>query len=122
MRRSLLIVAHGSRRGASNDEVRVLTRDLGGRLAGEFREVRCAFLELAEPDIGQGIEDCLAGGAEAVLVLPYFLSAGRHVVSDVPREVETKSREHPEARIELLPYLGAAPGLGEFMAGLVRGA
>lgn len=45
--KSLLIVVHGSRRGASNDEVRELSRRLVER-EHRFDFVECAILGLAE--------------------------------------------------------------------------
>ena len=48
---ALLLIAHGSRREASNQEVRELAARLE-RIAGDrFGRVIPAFLELAEPDI-----------------------------------------------------------------------
>ena len=71
-------------------------------------QLSCAFLELAEPSIPDGIEACIQAGAEEVIVLPYFLSAGRHVQEDIPREVAGKQQEHPRIPIRLAPYLGSA--------------
>ena len=48
----------------------------------------CGFLELAEPSIPDGIQRCIDAGATEVVVVPYFLSAGRHVSEDIPAEVE----------------------------------
>ena len=55
MNTSLLLVAHGSRREASNDEVRALTTRLRAAADGRFHQVDCAFLELASPLIPDGL-------------------------------------------------------------------
>ncbi|MBA1332368.1 cobalamin biosynthesis protein CbiX, partial [Candidatus Endoriftia persephone str. Guaymas] len=47
MTQALLIVAHGSRREASNQEVRQLTERVRVRAGPLYSEVACAFLELA---------------------------------------------------------------------------
>ncbi len=104
--KSLLLVAHGSRRAASNDEVRELTRGLADRAGAGFGHVDCAFLELAEPSIPDGIQACIDRGATEVVVVPYFLAAGRHVAEDIPAEVLVKQREHPAIQIRIAPYLG----------------
>ena len=109
--RMLILVAHGSRREASNQEIRALTEALARRAGERFDRVSCAFLELAEPSIPDAIEQALASGASEVVVLPYFLSAGRHMAEHIPALVEEKRREHPEAEIKLAPYLGAVPGI-----------
>ena len=108
--RALVVVAHGSRRAASNDEVRHLADQLRPQ-ASEFDLVSCAFLELAEPSIPDGIEAAIAAGADEVVVLPYFLSAGRHVVEDIPGFVEQTRQQHPHVTIRIAPYLGTASDL-----------
>ncbi len=113
--KALLLVAHGSRREASNEEVRRLARRVEEAAGDRYAVVEAAFLELAEPSIPEGIRRCLEQGAGEVVVLPYFLSAGRHVSQDIPAEVEKARRDHPGSRIRLVPYLGAAPGIAELL-------
>ena len=112
--KALLLVAHGSRRDASNDEVRELTEQLR-QADGSFQHVACAFLELAEPSIPDGLRAAIAAGAGEVVVLPYFLSAGRHVVTDIPSEVAVVQAEHPDVAIRVAPYLGAADGVVQIL-------
>ncbi len=113
--KALLLVAHGSRRNASNEEVRALAQRLRDRAGDAFGRVECAFLELAEPSIPEGIQQCIDAGAREVVVLPYFLSAGRHVSEDIPAQVRLKQQQHPQVAIRIAPYLGAAPGVAELL-------
>jgi sirohydrochlorin ferrochelatase len=113
--RALLIVAHGSRREASNEEVRGLTWALAKAAGDAFDHVDCAFLELADPSIPDGIQHCIDAGADEVVVLPYFLSAGRHVSEDIPAQVRLKQQEHPRVSIHVAPYLGSAPGVVDLL-------
>jgi sirohydrochlorin ferrochelatase len=107
---SLLLVAHGSRREASNEEIRALTESLRHKDG-----IGCAFLELAEPSIPDGIRACIARGATRVTVFPYFLSAGRHVASDIPDEVNSVVEDYPDIEITIAPYLGAAGAMGDLI-------
>lgn len=117
--KSLLLIAHGSRRTASNDEVRALAAKLQA-MTQSFDTVACAFLELAEPSIPAGIEACVQEGAQQLVIVPYFLSAGRHVTEDIPALVQPKQAQYPELKIELRPYLGAAEALPALLLGLVE--
>lgn len=116
--KSLLLVAHGSRRAASNDEVRVLAAHLEAHTNGTYGQVACAFLELAEPSIPDGLRHAIHAGAREIIVLPYFLSAGRHVVEDIPGEMDVVQAEYPDVGITLAPYLGASAGIVELLAAL----
>ena len=109
--KALLIVAHGSRRIESNDEVRELTTQMRARAGSEYGDIRCAFLELAEPSIPDGIAQCVAQGAAEVVVLPYFLSAGRHVAKDIPELVAQAQAQLPHANVWIAPYLGLSTAL-----------
>ncbi len=116
--RALLLIAHGSRRAASNDEVRALARELQRRADGQFDRVVPAFLELAEPSIPDGVRECVARGATEIRVVPYFLAAGRHVMTDIPHELAEAAQAHPEASIEISPYLGQHPQVADLLLGL----
>tara|TARA_R110001599_G_scaffold301415_1_gene507020 strand:- start:4654 stop:5028 length:375 start_codon:yes stop_codon:yes gene_type:complete len=114
--KALVVVAHGSRRAASNEEVGELACQLAGLVDGEYPIVGVGFLELAEPLIPDSLEKVIAKGATEIFVFPYFLSAGRHVVADVPNEVKTIQDKYPDIPIKMLQYLGALPGLKSFIA------
>jgi len=116
--RSLLLVAHGSRREVSNEEIRLLAGVLAERAGEHFGHVGCAFLEIAEPSISEAIDAAVRAGAREVVVLPYFLSAGRHVADDIPAEIERKQREHQGVRIRIAPYLGQADELSRILLNL----
>jgi sirohydrochlorin ferrochelatase len=117
--RALILIAHGSRRADSNDEVRALAAALEAQLADRYQQVLPAFLELAEPSIPGAIDAVIAAGAREVVVLPYFLAAGNHVVNDVPALVAERQQAHPEVTLRLLPHLGASPQLPALLAALV---
>lgn len=119
---ALLLIAHGSRRQASNQEVRDLTRVLDQQTGNDYSIVECAFLELAEPSIPDGVSACIEKGANSVTVLPYFLSAGRHVATDIPEELQKAQTMHPQVEIKSAPYLGSAQGITEILIGLSKQA
>lgn len=111
--RSLLVVAHGSRRQAANDEVEALTKVICQQLVSNnplgITRVSTAFLELAEPSIEQGIDALLTEGSQDIWLMPYFLTNGRHVSVDIPEIVESFQMNLPKdkpATIRILPYLG----------------
>ena len=116
--KALLIVAHGSRREASNTEVRELAARLEQIAGNRFGCVTPAFLELAEPDIPTGVGLCAKAGATTVTAVPYFLSAGRHVADDIPAELEKAARQHPAVTIHLSDYLGKHESITELLLAL----
>lgn len=108
---AVLLIAHGSRRPEANAELETVAERL--RAAGPQRPpvdyVACAYLELARPSIADGGRECVAAGARRVFLLPYFLSAGRHVVSDLEAHRAELQQEFPDVEFRLCPPLGLHP-------------
>jgi sirohydrochlorin ferrochelatase len=115
---ALLLIAHGSRREASNQEVRKLAARLEQIAGDRFDGVIPAFLELAEPAIPTGVDLCVESGATAVTAVPYFLSAGRHVASDIPGELEQAKLKHGAVTVHLSDYLGKHASVPELLLAL----
>jgi sirohydrochlorin ferrochelatase len=117
--KSLVLVAHGSRIAASNEEVCRLAGALGARVADRYQRVEAAFLELARPSIGEAVDMAVAAGAASIVVLPYFLAAGKHVSHDIPAIVKSCQAAHPDIEIRMADYLGSQPTLVELLARIV---
>lgn len=109
--RHLCIIAHGSRRQASNDEVRRLGERVAQLHAPGIDHVEVAFLELADPSIPEGLNRCAALGAREITVFPYFLAAGTHVAQDIPEIIAAFRHARPDIRTHLTPHLGASDAL-----------
>ena len=115
---SLLIIAHGSRRAASNEEVRALAAAVRAQPGQAYAHVETAFLELAEPSIPAGLEALAAKGATEIVAFPYFLAAGTHVAHDIPAAIAAFGADHPEVKVRLTPHLGAAAALPAAILGV----
>ena len=109
--KALLIVAHGSRRKDSNDEVRRLGKRIEENSGPAFTMVVSAFLEISSPQVDSAIADLVEDGATDITVFPYFLAAGTHVANDIPREIEEARTLYPNVHFEILPHLGALQGI-----------
>ena len=110
----VVIVDHGSRVAASN----VLLERFVEQFAadGPYGIVEPAHMELAEPSIRTAFGRCVERGARRVVVMPYFLSPGRHWSDDIPRLTAEAADEHPG-----VAYLVGAPlGLHPLVQGVIR--
>ena len=117
---ALLLIAHGSRRAEANADLDHLADALRSRR--DFMVVQPSYLELCEPGIVAGGELCVAAGAGRVVMLPYFLSAGRHVTEDLTAARDELARRHPNVEFVLAEPLGRHPLMVEIVLGRVRAA
>ncbi len=106
--KALLLIAHGSRRKQSNDEVVVLADKLKNNCSEQYSIIHAGFLELADTLIPDGIKKCVDDGATEIIVLPYFLNSGRHVVEDIPNIVAETIPHYPGVDIKIAQHLGAS--------------
>lgn len=113
--KALLLIAHGSRRQASNDEVVILAEKLKDHCDQQYAIFQAGFLEISTPSIDQGIEKCIQAGATSIVVLPYFLNSGRHVINDIPRIVNASKQQFPEIKIQVAPHIGASATMMELL-------
>ena len=72
-------------------------------------------MELAAPSIADGIDNLLAQNCEEIVVLPYFLTQGRHIRQDVPELVADALASHPTIPYRIAPPLGPGPELAQIL-------
>ncbi|MEE9369760.1 MAG: CbiX/SirB N-terminal domain-containing protein [Pontiella sp.] len=109
--KALLIIAHGSRRKESNEEVRQLAERVAINSGDGFDRVTASFMEISSPLVDSAIADLAEDGATEITVFPYFLAAGTHVANDIPRLINEGKEDHPNIRFEIMPHLGALKGI-----------
>lgn len=113
-----LLVAHGSRRAAANDDLRQLADLVLAQ--GDYPIVEVGYLELCEPSIPDGGRTCVRRGAQRVLIMPYFLSPGRHVTEDLTRFREELAAEFPDVEFALCAPLGGHPQMVDIVLDRLR--
>lgn len=111
MKTAVLLMAHGSRIAEANDAVREIAKmvaEIGG-----YPIVEVSFREMHLPNIQQGIDACVARGAERILLLPYFLFVGAHVQEDLPEEMDMARERYPNVEFAMGSHLGVHRKLAE---------
>jgi sirohydrochlorin ferrochelatase len=120
MRRALQLIAHGSRQPGANADLLHFTEEF--RRRGDYELVIASFLELAEPSIEQGGVSCVEQGAERIVLLPFFLSAGVHVQRDLTEARERLAAQFPHVEFLLGEPLGRHPLLLQIVEERARAA
>jgi sirohydrochlorin ferrochelatase len=77
--------------------------------------VEVAFREQHSPNIQKGIDACVAQGAERVLLVPYFLYMGAHVLEDLPEEMAEARGRYPNVEFAMGRHLGVHRKLAEIV-------
>lgn len=80
--------------------------------------VRCAFLELTEPDLASVTADLAATDIKHITIVPMFLGVGRHAREDLPELVTELQQTYPSIRFVLKPSVGEDPRVVDMLAKL----
>ena len=115
---AVLLIAHGSRREAANNDLVRLAKLVAER--GDFQIVEVSYLEVVDPTIAMGAAACVDLGARRVLMLPYFLSAGMHVVHDLQSRQRELTATFPDVEFILCPHLGLHPLMADIVLDRLR--
>jgi sirohydrochlorin ferrochelatase len=113
MKTAILLMAHGSRIAEANDAVNEIARMV--KNFADYEIVEVAFRENHSPNIQEGIDACVAQGAQRILLVPYFLYMGAHVQEDLPKEMEEARLRHPAVEMAMGRHLGVHKRLAKLV-------
>jgi len=103
---TLIILAHGSRREESNQEIKELTIKVKALAGSNYDLIEYAYLEVVSPALPEAIENCINKGASNITVFPYFLNSGNHVKRDIPEMVETAKEKYSNCSFRISACIG----------------
>ncbi len=78
--------------------------------------VRCAYLELTQPDLASVVAALAGTGIKTISVVPMFLGVGRHARQDLPELVAQLALQYPDMTISLRPAIGEDPQVIDLLA------
>lgn len=113
MKTAILLMAHGSRISEANDAVNQIAARVKKMTLFDIVEV--SFREQHLPNIQMGVDACVAQGAKRILLVPYFLYMGAHVLEDLPEELVQARERHPGVEMVLGKHLGVHDKLAEIV-------
>jgi sirohydrochlorin cobaltochelatase len=111
LKRPVLLVGHGSR--DADGRQGLLDFAAAYQALDQSRPVVPCFLELTEPTIQQGVDQCVEQGYTDLSVLPVLLFAARHNKFDVTNELDRARQRHPQVTFHYGRHFGITPGIVE---------
>src|SRR5512135_1201769 len=100
---TILLIGHGSRKTAGNDEIERFAESWSKRNPDWRIEV--CFIEHADVLMGEGL-DRAARNSKRVVAVPLILNAAGHVKMELPEAVEAARERHPGVEFICTPHLG----------------
>ena len=111
---AIILLGHGSRVPEAGKDME--------RVAARLREkygypiIEVCFMSRLGPHFPEVFEKCVNLGATKVLVIPYFLHSGLHLVLDVPEMLQEEAQKFPGVTLQM----GRGFGFDEMLVDLVQ--
>ena len=116
---AIILFAHGSRDPQWHKPIQAVAQRISQRSPNTV--VRCAYLELTEPDLPHVANELVAEGATSLCVVPMFLGVGRHAREDLPALITQLKAAHPSIDISCQPAVGEQTALLDLLADIALG-
>jgi sirohydrochlorin ferrochelatase len=111
---AILLLGHGSRiPGASRDMEAVVSRM---KEKYGYQNVEIGFMSGLGPHLSEVIEGFVTQGIKRVIVIPYFLHLGAHLLLDIPKMIQMEVQKSPQIQL----ILGRGLGFDESLVDLVH--
>ena len=111
--KAIILLGHGSRVPEAGKDM--------GKVASRLRQkygyphVEVCFMSRLGPNFPEVFEKCVNLGATKVVVIPYFLHTGLHVVLDIPEMLQEQAQRFPHVTLQM----GRGFGFDELLVDLV---
>ena len=112
-----VLLGHGSREPGTQAEILALK----AKLAATTPEWRFghAFLN-QEPVLETAVTELVNAGCTRIRVLPLLVFVGKHILEDVPQEIERLQALHPTVHFEREPHLFQLPGFAALLTDVLK--
>lgn len=114
---AIILFAHGSAVPEANRQVTRLAEEVSRRAGCP---VTCAFLEIAQPDLPAAVASAAGAGARRIVVIPYFLTMGVHVRTDLPQLIGEQRALFPGVEFLVGQSLEGYTGMAQWIVDRVR--
>ena len=111
---AVIILGHGSRVPEAGRDMEKVADRLREKYGYPLVEV-CSMSNLG-PHLPEIFAKCVKLGAGAVLVVPYFLHSGMHMLRDIPEMLREEAAKHPGVSVRM----GRGFGFDELLVDLLR--
>lgn len=108
---ALVLLSHGSVLCGAERGVLTLARSV--EESGEASIVEVAFLNYSQPDLPSAVDRCVERGAATIVIVPFFLIAGKFVREELAAQIEKVRARHPSIRFVTGEALTNHPALAD---------
>jgi sirohydrochlorin ferrochelatase len=111
---AIILLGHGSRVPEAGKAMTRVAKRLKEKFGYPLVEV--CFMSRLGPHFPETFAKCVHRGASRVVVIPYFLHAGLHILLDIPEMMQEEAKKYPQVQL----IFGRSLGFDESLVDLVN--
>ena len=111
--KAVILLGHGSRVPGAGQDMEKLAQILKKKYTLDM--VKSCHLSRLGPHFPETLSECVAQGANEVIVIPYFLNMGIHVRLDIPEMIQAEAKKYPDVKIIYGKHLGYDDSLADII-------
>lgn len=112
-KRSVILLGHGSKSNAAIDDFNYVIETIKSKPGME--NVYGAHMELAEPSLEKMVSELHSKGQNKLVIIPYFLFNGNHIINDIPAIIEQLEKKYPDLDVVFGTPIGKDPMMADLM-------
>ncbi|MDE7315717.1 MAG: CbiX/SirB N-terminal domain-containing protein [Mucispirillum sp.] len=116
--KGILIIAHGSRRKETLDTMEQVFKMVQDNMPDII--VEHAYMEFCDINLEKGLDLLREKGVTEIVVVPYFLFDGMHIIKDIPEEIEAYLESHKDMKITMGKTLGADKRIADVLCDRIK--
>jgi sirohydrochlorin ferrochelatase len=111
---AIILLGHGSRVPQAGQGMAQVAERLKEKYG--YPQVEVCFMSRLGPHFPETLAKCVLQGATRVVVIPYFLHTGLHILLDIPEMMQEEAGKYPQVKI----IFGRSLGFDESLVDLVN--
>mgnify|MGYP001073895010 FL=1 len=116
--KGILIIAHGSRRKETIDTMEQIFKMVQDDMPDII--VENAYMEFWDVILEKGLDLLREKGVTEIVVVPYFLFDGMHIIKDIPEEIAAYLENHKDMKITMGRTLGVDKRIADVLIDRIK--
>lgn len=112
-RTGIIILGHGSKLKEANRKIPEVIKAIKKKTL--LNLIKPAYLQFQEPNLTRSIKDLVDKNCKKIIIVPFFLFNGNHVIRDIPNAIKKESERFPKVNFVYTKNICEDEAIGEIL-------
>jgi sirohydrochlorin cobaltochelatase len=110
---AIIIIDHGSKSVTATEEFNFIVNTVKKKYNSPH--VYGAHMEISTPSLGDIVRQISNTQIKKILIIPYFLFNGRHILKDIPQMIEELKPQYPSLHFNMAAPIGKEEQMADIL-------